>query len=120
MWTVSTRVEYDRHGRRYANDLTAAEYGLVAPLLPTRSGAFLARFSGIAGDRLKRPPSGFDPDHPCIEDLKRKSYYATQRVDPALARTPEFIEEVGDAFTALTPFMKFLTSALDLPCSPGS
>lgn len=80
---------------------------------------FLARFTGVAGDGLKRPPSGFDPEHPCIEDLKRKSYYATQRVDPAVARTPEFIEEVDRAFAALTPLMRFFTSALDLRFSLG-
>ncbi len=34
MWTVSTRLEYDRRGGRYASDLTAAEFALVAPLLP--------------------------------------------------------------------------------------
>ena len=25
-------------------------------------------------DALKRPPRGFDPDHPMIEDIKRKSF----------------------------------------------
>ncbi len=34
MWTVSTRLEYDCRGARYASDLTEAEYALVAPLLP--------------------------------------------------------------------------------------
>ena len=34
MWTVPTRPEYDRRGRRHASDLTAAEFAFVAPLFP--------------------------------------------------------------------------------------
>ncbi|MCP4682850.1 MAG: TIGR02453 family protein, partial [Desulfobacterales bacterium] len=28
----------------------------------------------MGGESLKRPPKGFDPDHPFIEDLKRKDF----------------------------------------------
>ncbi len=85
-----------------------------------QGGDFVACFGAVAGDGLKRPPAGFDADHPCIEALKRKSHYATRQVDPAVARTPRFIEEVDRAFVALTPLMKFLTAALDVPFSRGA
>ena len=26
----------------------------------------------LVGDSLKRPPRGYDPEHPLVEDLKRK------------------------------------------------
>jgi transposase len=34
MWTTSNRRQYERAGLRYPSDLTDAEWGLVAPLIP--------------------------------------------------------------------------------------
>jgi uncharacterized protein (TIGR02453 family) len=80
----------------------------------TRSKVFKKRFGAVEGESLKRPPAGFDPDHPLIDDLKRKSFFAVQEVDPNLATTPRFIAEVEKAFVALIPMMRFLTEALGL------
>lgn len=72
------------------------------------------RFGQISGDRLVRPPRGFDKEHPCIEDLKRKSFFVMQEIDPALALTPKFISEVEKVFKAASPMMEFLTKAVEL------
>jgi len=80
----------------------------------TRKKAFRDRFGELAGDSLKRPPQGFDPEHPYVEDLKRKDYFGVQSVSPKLARSPEFIDEVTSAFVALKPFMAFITAAVGL------
>ena len=34
MWTTETGVRYDRSTLRYASDLTDAEWGVIAPLIP--------------------------------------------------------------------------------------
>src|SRR4051812_50131823 len=34
MWTTGNRARYDRSMLRYASDLTDAEWGLIAPLIP--------------------------------------------------------------------------------------
>ena len=80
----------------------------------TRSPAFRKRFGDVQGDSLKRPPQGYPPDHPLIDDLKRKSFFAVQDVKPSLALTPAFTAEVEKAFVALRPMMRFLTEALEL------
>ena len=36
MWTETTRPKYERAGRRHASDLTAEEWGVIGPLLPSR------------------------------------------------------------------------------------
>jgi uncharacterized protein (DUF2461 family) len=64
--------------------------------------------------RLKRPPRGFDPDNPHIEDIKRKSYMAFRHVKPQRALTPAFINEVEKAFATTMPLMRFITSALEI------
>lgn len=80
----------------------------------TRGKAFRNRFGSVSGDSLKRPPQGFDPDHPLIDDLKRKSFFAMQRVAPKKVLEPAFAAEVQKAFVTLTPMMRFLTEALEL------
>ena len=34
MWTEITRPKYERAGRRYASDLTDAEWRLIEPFMP--------------------------------------------------------------------------------------
>ena len=38
----------------------------------------------------------------------------SQSVDPKVARSPKFIDEVTSAFVALKPFMAFITAAVGL------
>ncbi len=36
MWTETTRPKYERAGLCYVSDLTAEEWGVIGPLLPSR------------------------------------------------------------------------------------
>ena len=76
---------------------------------------FIARFGGVRGDGLSRPPRGYDPGHPLIEDIKRKSFFAMQEAAPALAQSSKLVDEIGGAFRAAAPLMRFLCQALDVP-----
>ena len=68
---------------------------------------------GIAGDGLKRPPRGYDPDHRFIEDLKRKSFFAMREESPEFIFEDNFVDEVEKTFRAASPLMKYLCFALD-------
>jgi uncharacterized protein (DUF2461 family) len=70
---------------------------------------------GIRGDALKRPPRGFDAEHPHIEDLKKKSFYVATEVVSTAALKPEFLDQVTDGFKLASPMMHFITDALELP-----
>ena len=83
----------------------------------TSGKTFVKYFSAVQGAGLKRPPRGFDKEHPLIEDLKRKSFFAMHKIDAKLLYTPRFITEVDRSFTALSPLLEFLTLALELPYS---
>ncbi|MFQ5470293.1 MAG: DUF2461 domain-containing protein [Gammaproteobacteria bacterium] len=76
---------------------------------------FIRRFEQIKGERLKRPPRGYDKDHVNIEDLKLKSFFVLQNADKALATSPAFINEVERALKSASPLMRFLTYSIDLP-----
>ena len=73
------------------------------------------RFGGVSGDGLKRPPRGFEPDHPHLEDIMRKTWFVMQPCDEDLACSPGFITEVERAFKAASPLLEFLTKAVKLP-----
>ena len=78
------------------------------------SKGFKNRFGEIRGDQLIRPPRGFDKEHSMIDELKRKSFFVMQPIDPALTLTPKFISEVERIFKAASPMMAFLTNAVEL------
>jgi uncharacterized protein (TIGR02453 family) len=75
---------------------------------------FRAHYEGVRGDGLIRPPRGFDPDHPFIDDIKRKSFYAMHEASPKLARSADLVDDVAEKFRALSPLMRFLCKALDV------
>ncbi len=65
----------------------------------------------IEGDQLSRAPQGYDPAHPFIDDLKRKSFYASVSFTQAQVCAPGFLEDCARACRSIRPFMVFLTEA---------
>jgi uncharacterized protein (TIGR02453 family) len=70
-------------------------------------------FGGIAGERLVRPPKGFDGAHPLIEEIKRKSFFAMRHEKSKIAGSANFLDEVEASFKAAAPLMRFLCRAVD-------
>ena len=79
------------------------------------SGKQFASTFDLAGESLKRPPRGYDPDHPCIEDLKRKDFIGVTELRQKQTYRDNFLELFGDHCRRALPFMRFLAEALDLP-----
>ena len=69
----------------------------------------------LEGESLKRPPKGYDPDHPLIEDLKRKDFVVTKQLTEEDAYSPDFMRSYVGACRESAPFMEFLTTAVGLP-----
>lgn len=76
-------------------------------------GGFRRRFE-LTGDSLKRPPRGYPPEHPYLEDLKRKDFIAVARFDFDAAADAGFADRAAADFAASRPFMAFLCGALQL------
>jgi uncharacterized protein (TIGR02453 family) len=84
--------------------------------LKARDGrAFVKVWGGVTGDRLKRPPRGFDPDGPCIEDIKLKDFLGAVDMPRPQMHSGGLPARVAKAFAAGKPLMKFLCEALGLP-----
>jgi len=67
------------------------------------------------GDKLARPPRGYDPAHPSIEDLKRKSFTTTRNFTESQASAPDFADRYAAACRDAVPLMKFLAAAAGVP-----
>lgn len=78
------------------------------------SKTFTSGFT-LSGDSLKRPPRDFDPEHPLVDDLKRKDFIGVNNLDEAAIYDPKFAKQTVSAFKKAKPLMKFLCDALDLP-----
>lgn len=77
--------------------------------------AFVEAFGTLQGDSLKRPPKGFDADHPLIDDLKRKDFVAFTDLDPAHVTDPDLPRLVSTVWGTSRPLLAFLADAVGVP-----
>jgi uncharacterized protein (DUF2461 family) len=68
----------------------------------------------LAGDKLIRPPKGYDPDHPMIEELKRKDFIALCRLEEKELYADDLCERVASRFGRAQPLQQFMCEALGL------
>jgi uncharacterized protein (TIGR02453 family) len=66
------------------------------------------------GEKLKRPPKGYDADHPLVEDLKQKTFFGGRSFSEAELFSSRFIDSIEQTFSDLSPLMRFITEALSL------
>ena len=70
--------------------------------------------SFMEGERYKRPPQGIPADHPLLEDLKLKSFFAGRSFANIEVVSSRFIDTIVETFQDLVPFMRFVNEALGL------
>ncbi|MYD54260.1 MAG: DUF2461 domain-containing protein [Chloroflexi bacterium] len=66
-------------------------------------------------DMLKRPPRGFSADDPMIDDIKRKHFIVTHRMEIEDVTAPDFVDYTIDRFKESREWMAFLAKAIGLP-----
>jgi len=69
---------------------------------------------GLYGESLKKPPRGFDADHPLLDDLKRKDYIATQDMKLSMISQADFVKQSAKLFASTKPLIRFICEANDL------
>jgi len=83
-----------------------------------RKAAHAKRFRDafdLAGDRLSRPPKGFEPDHPLIEDLKQKDFIGVRELPQSFVTDDALPAELARTLQPGLPLMRFLCDALGQP-----
>lgn len=79
-----------------------------------RRPPFAPPFALGEGNPLVRPPQGFAPDHPLIDDLRRRDFTASARLTQARVTASGFLDDYAATMQIGIPFMRFLCEALDL------
>jgi uncharacterized protein (TIGR02453 family) len=74
---------------------------------------FKEYFGEIEGEKLKKAPKGYEPDHPEIELLRYKSFLATHKVSDKEVNSATFLSQATNVFKVLHPFDEFLNRASD-------
>lgn len=77
------------------------------------SKKFKSQFE-TTGESLKRPPRGYDKDHPLINDLKRKDFIAITPISEQQLLSAKLFHTVIDRFNRADDYMRFLCQALEL------
>jgi len=98
--------------------VTAIREGIVADPTGWKRAIGGKRFKetlALSGESLKRPPRGFDGDHPLIEDLKRKDFIAVRKLSQKEVCAPTFDRDLAALFRAGAPLMRFLCDSADVP-----
>ena len=78
------------------------------------NGTFRALFA-LGGESLKRPPRGWDTDHPLIEDLKRKDFVGYAKLTQKQVLAPDFLDLFTEHCRAAAPFVSWLSRAVGVP-----
>jgi len=69
---------------------------------------FKKYFGQIEGEKLKKAPKGYPPDHKYIELLKYKSYLAMQEVIDKQILSSDYLKHSVSVFKAMKPLNDFL------------
>jgi len=80
----------------------------------TAAAGFKKRYR-LSGDALKTPPRGFDPEHPLIEDIKRKDFIAVADLRDAQVLARDFPRRFAETCAAGAPFVGWLCKAVGVP-----
>ena len=69
----------------------------------------------VSGESLKRPPKGYDPDHPLIEILKMKDFTEFAPLTQKQVTAPGFVDEFAGLCMTGGSLVKFVCEAIGQP-----
>ena len=66
----------------------------------------------LVGDEVKTAPKGFRRDHKAIDLIKKKQYIFIKRFTDKQVLSPNFIDEVDQAFKGIRPYFDYMSDVL--------
>ena len=73
---------------------------------------FKNHFGELKGEGLKTAPKGFDKEHPYVDLLRKKQFYAMKPFTDEEVTNPEFLDNVVDTLKAIRPFFDYMSDVL--------
>jgi len=78
------------------------------------TGQLYSKGFELHGESLKKAPRGYVPEHPLIDDLKRKDFVVVQNLKASMVTDKDFVKKTAALFASAKPLMKFICDANDL------
>lgn len=72
---------------------------------------FQREFGGIDGERLVKAPLGYPKDHPMIDHLRQKQFYAGKVLEDSACLKPKFVDQVAAILADVMPLVRWLRDA---------
>lgn len=73
---------------------------------------FVQHFGTLQGDGVKTAPRGFDKQHPNIQWIRKKQFYAYEHFPDAEVIRPDFADQMTASFLAIRPFFDYMSEVL--------
>lgn len=73
---------------------------------------FVKHFGGLSGDKLQRPPKGYEAENPAIEYIKHKGFLAYAKIDDKNLTEKDLLKHCQTLFKAMKPLNDFLNRAI--------
>mgnify|MGYP000156216319 CR=1 FL=1 len=73
---------------------------------------FKKYFGILDGDKLKTSPRGYAKDHPAVDLLRYKQFLVSHKFTDKQVTSPNFVDEMVDAFRAIRPFFNYMSEVL--------
>ena len=77
-----------------------------------QSPDFQQYFHHLSGEKLTRPPKGYDSQLPAIDLIKHKSFVASKPLSDAELLNPDFHILAADVFRTMIPFHDYMSTVL--------
>ena len=93
-WLSAIREKIDEEPDRFIKIINSKE--------------FIRFFGQLTGEKLKKAPKGFPPDHPNVDLLKFKSYLVVNEVSDKLVLSDKYFDHTVNVMKAMKPLNDFL------------
>lgn len=84
------------------------DYNLKEFKLLVEDKKIVKRFGNLDGEKLSRPPKGYDADNPALDYLKLKSLVLVQHLKPEELKPNSILKTILPSFELMKPFNDFL------------
>ena len=74
--------------------------------------SFKKMFPAISGEKLTRPPKGYDPNHPMIEWLKMKQFFTGLEMKEEICYKKDLAKVIAKYCKELAPLVNYLNTAM--------
>ncbi len=64
---------------------------------------------------MKRPPRGYDADHPMIEDIKRKDHIAVCSLEPRDVTRADLVKFAAERYKRSRDYLAWLAESVGMP-----